>query len=300
MTDTQQQQQTQEEVIIKTKETTESTKIVNPLDEQKSASQEFLDTQQYAIKSVLKYERIFGKYFVSTGGKETTIEFTSKLNLKPGMKVLDVGCGIGGSAFYMAKNYKVNVHGIDLSKNMIQICKNNYKEQTFPENVTCSFEIADATKVDFGENKYDLIYSRDAILHIYDKLCLFKNFYKWLKPNGKVFITDYCCGTKPHQTKFVEYVKQRGYHLLTPINYGKVLESAGFKKVLAKDETNKFIEILKKEINKFKNKNIKKPFINDFSQEDYDHILKGWNDKIIRCGQGDQRWGAFYAEKIIN
>jgi phosphoethanolamine N-methyltransferase len=41
------------------------------------------------------------------------------LELSEGQKVLDVGCGIGGGDFYMASNYGVAVHGIDLSVNMV-------------------------------------------------------------------------------------------------------------------------------------------------------------------------------------
>ncbi|KAI3797536.1 hypothetical protein L1987_32794 [Smallanthus sonchifolius] len=41
------------------------------------------------------------------------------LDLKPGQKVLDVGCGIGGGDFYMAENFDVDFVGIDLSLNMI-------------------------------------------------------------------------------------------------------------------------------------------------------------------------------------
>ena len=43
------------------------------------------------------------------------------LNLKPGQAVLDVGAGIGGSAFYMAEKYDVTVLGMDLSSNMVNI-----------------------------------------------------------------------------------------------------------------------------------------------------------------------------------
>ena len=43
------------------------------------------------------------------------------LDLKPGQKVLDVGAGIGGSAFLMAQRYGAEVIGIDLSSNMIGI-----------------------------------------------------------------------------------------------------------------------------------------------------------------------------------
>lgn len=52
---------------------------------------------------ILRYERIFGDNFISTGGIETTEEFVKMLNLKPKEHVLDVGSGIGGGDFYMAK-----------------------------------------------------------------------------------------------------------------------------------------------------------------------------------------------------
>ena len=41
----------------------------------------------------------------------------------------------------------------------------------------------------------------------------------WLKPGGKLFITDYCCTEEPWSDI---YVKQRGYILLSPKEYGKV------------------------------------------------------------------------------
>ena len=65
--------------------------------------QEFLDASQYSKKGILKYEKVFGHRFVSTGGKQTTMEFCQLLHLQPGQKVLDVCCGIGGSAFHMAQ-----------------------------------------------------------------------------------------------------------------------------------------------------------------------------------------------------
>ena len=37
--------------------------------------------------------------------------------------------------------------------------------------------------------------------------------------------------------------------------------------------------------------------LQEFSESDYDAIVDGWKDKQVRCGQGDQRWGLFYAEK---
>ena len=73
--------------------------------------QEFLDTNQYTRDGILGYEKIFGKHFISTGGPDTTKEFVKLLDLKPGQRVLDVGSGIGGSAFYMAKVGLGCIHG---------------------------------------------------------------------------------------------------------------------------------------------------------------------------------------------
>ncbi|CAN7074521.1 unnamed protein product, partial [Brassica oleracea var. botrytis] len=81
--------------------------------------QRFLDNVQYKSNGILCYERVFGQGFVSTGGIETTKEFVEKMYLKPGQRVLDVGCGIGGGDFYMSQKYDVHVVGIDLSVNMI-------------------------------------------------------------------------------------------------------------------------------------------------------------------------------------
>ena len=64
--------------------------------------------------------------------------FLSKLKLSPGMKVLDIGCGTGGSAFYMAKNYGVEVLGVDLSQNMLNIA-NEHKLELFDKKVSVIF-----------------------------------------------------------------------------------------------------------------------------------------------------------------
>lgn len=83
--------------------------------------QAFLDGNQYTEEGIRRYEFIFGKTYVSTGGEVTTEKFLKQLNLNKDTRVLDVGCGIGGSAFYIARTYGSRVHGIDLSSNMISM-----------------------------------------------------------------------------------------------------------------------------------------------------------------------------------
>lgn len=257
--------------------------------------QAFLDENQYSRKGILKYEKIFGPTYISTGGQETTNEFCKKLDLLPGQKVLDVGCGIGGSAFHMAREYGVEVRGVDLSTNMITIALENQAKQEEEVKKKICFEITDITKAIFPDESFDVIYSRDTLLHIGDKETLFANFFKWLRPGGKLLISDYCRGDQEHSDQFLRYVAQRGYHLLTVTDYGSILSKVGFKNVEAKDVTDYFVEILHKEMKYFSDQ--KEDFIQEFSAEDYDDITNGWKDKVQRCGEGDQVWGLFIAEK---
>ncbi|GJM93470.1 hypothetical protein PR202_ga10028 [Eleusine coracana subsp. coracana] len=253
--------------------------------------QSFLDNVQYKASGILRYERIFGDGYVSTGGVETTKEFVDKLDLKPGQKVLDVGCGIGGGDFYMAEKYDTHVVGIDLSINMIMFAL----ERAVRHKCSVEFEVADCTTKAYPDNTFDVIYSRDTILHIQDKSSLFKSFFKWLKPGGKVLISDYCRSPGKPSEEFAAYIKQRGYDLHDVEAYGQMLENAGFHDVIAEDRSDQFLSILQKELVNFeKNKD---SFLSDFSQEDYDDIVNGWKAKVQRSSAGEQRWGLFIATK---
>ncbi|XP_026213181.1 phosphoethanolamine methyltransferase isoform X1 [Anabas testudineus] len=257
-----------------------------------STFQQFLDNQQYTSRGILRYEKMFGAGYVSTGGPSTTKEFVDLLNLKPSQKVLDVGCGIGGGDFYMAKTFGVEVLGLDLSDNMVEIAMERAVTERLP---SVQFEVADATKRTFPEGSFDVIYSRDTILHIDDKLALFKRFHSWLKPGGQLLISDYCCGEKPWTPAFEAYVKQRGYILYTPSQYGKFIEEAGFCNVQAEDRTAQFIRVINTELQRAES--IKDEFIEEFSEEDYFAIVNGWREKLERSQSGDQRWGLFHATK---
>lgn len=140
-------------------------------------------------------------------------DFCARLGLMPGQRVLDVGCGTGGSAIYLARQYGLHVHGVDLSSNMIHIAIErqgklepdlkrrvssgtasllilvilrlrtlvlnlNNGSTTFPSSSQqLQFEISDILTVAYEDESYDAIYSRDSILHIGDKDKLFKKLF---------------------------------------------------------------------------------------------------------------------------
>ncbi|XP_027924708.1 phosphoethanolamine N-methyltransferase-like isoform X2 [Vigna unguiculata] len=253
--------------------------------------QRFLDSVEYNHKDILLYESVFGQGFVSTGGLETTEEFVAKLGLKPGQKVLDVGCGTGGGDIYMAENFDVEVVGIDLSINMISLAI----ERVIGLKCSVEFECADCTKKSYPENTFDVIYSRDTLLHIKDKPSLFRSFYKWLKPGGTLLITDYCKSVGSLSVGYANYIQKGGYYIHEMKTYSQMLENAGFNDVIAEDQSNLFMKTLQQELNALESK--KDDFIDEFSKEDYNIISERWKAKQMRGADGEQIWGLFIAKK---
>ena len=252
-----------------------------------NATQEMLDSTQYAVDSIRQYEAVYGEDFVSPGGLAMATELVSLLQLPPGSKVLDVGCGLGGSAFVMARDFALIVDGIDLSTNMLSMAEAKRQVHQLLESVT--FTEGDCLQLDCPE-RYDAIYSRDVFLHIHDKTRLFSVLYAALKPGGKLLFTDYCCGEKPWGDHFVEYVRNREYCLHTLPDYAELIEAAGFVEVQTRDLTSRFIEILNGDLQTIGSSGL--------PAQDQHQLRQSWLGKLERAESNDHRWGLFTAQKV--
>ena len=99
-----------------------------------AATRSYDNNGQYSRTGILRYEKIFGDGYVSTGGPETTAYLCAKLGaaLRPGVRVLDVGSGIGGAAFHLAREYGAVVTGVDLSEEMLGIALDRSRQAAAP------------------------------------------------------------------------------------------------------------------------------------------------------------------------
>jgi len=245
-----------------------------------------LDSSQYTAPSIRQYELVYGEDFVAPGGRLMAAELIERMALPAGSRVLDAGCGLGGSAFVMARDFELLVDGIDLSSNMIFMAEEKLQKHHLESKVT--LRQGDCMKLN-AANKYDAVYSRDVFLHIHDKKRLFARLHGSLKARGKLLFTDYCCGATPWQSEFTRYVEDRGYCLHTLEAYADLIGEAGFSDITYEDLTTRFIEILRQEMQKIETLNIDRSARSD--------LAAGWIAKIHRAETGDQKWGLFTAKK---
>lgn len=249
---------------------------------------------QYSRAGILRYEKIFGEGYVSTGGPETTAYLCSKLGaaLRPGARVLDVGSGIGGAAFHLARAYGAKVTGIDLAAEMDAIARERVAQLGLSDSV--HFLLGDVLETDFPE-PFDVIWSRDAFMHIPDKPKLFARLFSLMAPGGRLAITDYARGKTPGSPEFEDYIQKTGYSVIEPPQYGKLLEAAGFTDVKVDDATAKFVEILRAEEGRLVKD--RADFLAAFSEADLDYLVARWNMKIGFCRAGDMKWGIYVADR---
>ncbi len=249
------------------------------------ATQKELEANQYSLTSIKRYEAIFGRDFVSPGGLDMAVELIGRLGLAPGARVLDAGCGLGGNAFVMARNYGFQVDGIDLSSHMIEMANRKLDSHGLRDQV--SLVQGDCLELNVDRPGYDAVYSRDVFLHIHDKPRLFNRLRAVLRSGGKLLFTDYCCGSEPWSEAFSTYVKGRSYCLHTIADYARIISDAGFRDVEADDMTDRFLQTLQQELDRI-------PRL-DFSAAEKEEMIRSWESKIERVWSGNHRWSLFAA-----
>ena len=249
---------------------------------------------QYSRSGILRYEKIFGEGYISTGGHDTTEYLISKIpdTLSPGVRVLDVGSGIGGAAFHLARKYGAIVTGIDLSPEMVNIALDRAKDADDLGSVTTI--LGDVLTESFPE-LFNVIWSRDALMHIPDKARLFSRLHDLNAPGGKLVITDYSRGVGAGSPEFQAYIKSTGYHVVDPASYGKLIAAAGYTDVQVEDATDRFVAILEKELDLL-NAN-RADFLESFSEDDLNYLVARWQMKVGFCKAGDMKWGIYVATR---
>ncbi|WP_435021175.1 methyltransferase domain-containing protein [Tundrisphaera sp. TA3] len=260
-----------------------------------SNAQAYDNKGQYSRTSILRYEKIFGEGYISTGGHETTEYLCTKIKdaLRPGARLLDVGSGIGGSMFFLAKTYGIEATGVDLAHEMIAIAHDRAQQIQAPDTVKSI--LGDVLTMDLEPASFDIVWSRDALMHIPDKAKLFSRLHSLNKPGGRLVITDYAKGVGERSPEFNEYIEKTGYHVVDPASYGKFLEGAGYKDVVVEDATDRFVAILERELHLLENN--RADFLASFSEEDLNYLVARWKMKVGFCQAGDMKWGIYTATK---
>jgi SAM-dependent methyltransferase len=169
-------------------------------------------------------------------GLGATRELAASLGIDPGAKVLDVGCGLGGPARFLAATYGCQVTGIDLSQPFVDAAQMLTERTGLSDMVT--FRQANALELPFAEESFDHAWTQHVAMNIADRAGLYASIRRVLKPGGCLAIYDVVADDRGPPIFPVPWARvPETSFLLTPQAMREALAKAGFTEVSWADKT---------------------------------------------------------------
>ena len=106
--------------------------------------------------------------------------------LPAGSRVLDVGCGIGGSARILARDYGFDVLGVSISPAQIRRAT-----ELTPDGLNCRFAVMDALDLQLSDQQFDAVWTVEAGPHMPDKQRFADELLRVLRPGGCLAVADW-------------------------------------------------------------------------------------------------------------
>ena len=134
-------------------------------------------------------EEMWGEGYLSPGGPEEVSRILENVDIA-GKRVLDIGCGTGAISVSLVQGHgAAHVTGIDVEDPVCTAARSRVASLGLEDQVTI-------TKVTpgpfpFPEGTFDVVFSKDSILHIPDKPAMASEVFRVLKPGGQFAASDW-------------------------------------------------------------------------------------------------------------
>lgn len=204
----------------------------------------FTDLQEtYTTEYCQSIEEVYGENLLSAGGTQQIDAMFEGIDLT-GKKLLDFGCGYGGVAYHLAHLHDVEVVGVDVLQSMITHCT-HYAPYEIAHKL--SFEKISLGHLPFDDNSFDIIYSKEVLLHVSnsEKALIFSEFYRILKPGGYLIINDWLSYKNNHWCPEIQQIIDDENQLIYAVEqntYLTLLKNAQFTSIICKNLAQDYIK----------------------------------------------------------
>ncbi len=170
------------------------------------------------------------------GGRKATVDLASRLPLRPGLRLLDVGCGVGGPARYFAAEHGCVVSGIDLTPDFVAAATALALRVGLGEQV--DYRQASALDMPFEAGAFDGAYMLHVGMNIAGKAALFAEVRRVLRPGGFFAIYDVMRAADGDLRYPVPWASEPAFSSLdAPGAYRRLLTAAGFEVASERDRS---------------------------------------------------------------
>lgn len=188
----------------------------------------------------------WGRGFLSPGGPEEVRAIVAGLDLA-GRRMLDLGCGTGGPAIVLAGETGARVLGVDIERPLLERATGHAAEA----GVAVDWQLVEPGPLPFPEGTFDVVFSKDALIHIPDKSALFAEIFRVLKPGGVLAASDWLAGEgadrMPAMQRYLA-LSHLDFALATAAETEALMRAAGLVAVTTRDRNAWYAALARREL----------------------------------------------------
>ncbi len=236
---------------------------------------------EYDDTAIRFLEALWGEGYLSPGGPEEVDRVIEGLDLA-GKTLLDIGCGAGGVTLHLAETYGLaHATGFDVEKPVVAAARRRAQARRLAGRVV--FVQAPPGPLPFPDASFDVVFSKDALLHVPDKDFLFAEIFRVLRPGGVFAASNWMIehdGEPSPQMKAYVAAEGLSFAMASPARYAQAMRRAGFVAIETRDRNPWYREVARGELARLKG-----PL--------YDHVAKAvgaaYVDKNIKTWEAMQK-----------
>ena len=183
----------------------------------------------YHSRAVAMLQAVWGEGFLSPGGSEEVARVVGGADLS-GLSVLDIGCGAGGIDRALVQAHGAGyVTGIDVEDTVLVSARALVARAGLDARIGLA-KVAPGP-LPFPPGSFDVVFSKDSIVHIPDKHALMREVFRVLKPGGRFIASDWLIGHDgPPSAEMAAYIEAEGlnFGMASAARYADAMRSAGF------------------------------------------------------------------------
>jgi SAM-dependent methyltransferase len=173
-------------------------------------------------------------------GFPATAELADRLPIKAGQRVLDIGCGLGGPARYIAKRFQCHVSGLDITEPFVEAAKKLTALLRMEQAV--NIEQGDGQRLPYPDSHFDGAYTQHVTMNVADRPGFFAEAFRVLKPGAYFAHTEHGLGPAGDPHYPVPWSADgTGAYLVPPSESRAVLERTGFEDIVVEDTGAKYV-----------------------------------------------------------
>ncbi len=240
---------------------------------------------------------LWGTGFLSPGGPQAVAEILQTTDIR-GQSVLDFGCGIGGIDQLLVTVYgAAKVTGVDVVPSLVD--KARVDAETLGLSDRIEYQLIEPGTLTFPDQSFDVVFSKDTLIHLPDKLAICQELFRLLKCGGVFVGSDWLGGdttaTSPRVREWLDFSKL-DFHFCTASELHEHLRCARFESVVLRDRNKWYRRGVREEIDRVSGANYA-DFAERFGEDQAATRLKSSTLKKAVVDAGELRPTSFRAVK---